>query len=149
MYLLFLPKSHHLHDWWKSSRDFHPQWNLTRSWKLAKHQGNKQFPFCLAAGRRVQAETMKGTPGGLRCKDQTETRGDGGVRGECWPKHCGSDSLTCEFWIWMVPGGSAWVNTCPCDVTMATGWYRVPPEAIICCHEYQVSSTATSSQILR
>lgn len=40
--------------------------------------------------------------------------------------------LTWEFWIWMVPGGSAWVNTCPCDVTMATGWYRVPPEGIIC-----------------
>lgn len=39
---------------------------------------------------------------------------------------------TWEFWIWMVPGGSACVNTCPCDVTMATGWYRVPPEGIIC-----------------
>lgn len=52
-----------------------------------------------------------------------------GVAGEAgvWP-----GTVTWEFWMWMVPGGSACVNTCPCDVTMATGWYRVPPEGIIC-----------------
>lgn len=52
-----------------------------------------------------------------------------GIAGEAgvWPGR-----VTWEFWMWMVPGGSACVNTCPCDVTMATGWYRVPPEGIIC-----------------
>lgn len=63
----------------------------------------------------------------------------------CWPKHHQPNNTTCEFWIWMVPGGSACVNTCPCDVTMATGWYKVPPEEIICCHENQVASAATGS----
>lgn len=66
----------------------------------------------------------------------------------CRPRHHQPDCFTCEFWIWMVPGGSACVNTCPCDVTMATGWYRVPPEGIICRHKYQVPSAATGSYIL-
>lgn len=118
--------------------------------------GINYFHFVCQRGSCVQTETMKRHPGGILrgvkrplliiTNWELVVRAQGG-KWRCQPKRRRSDGFTCEFWIWMVPGGSACVNTCPCDVTMATGWYRVPPEGIICRHEYQVASAATGSHI--
>lgn len=91
--------------------------------------GEQTLPAVLKWARS-HTDEEKFTQGGLcemqRAAAMSPWRGVAGEVG-VW-----LDRLTWEFWIWMVPGGSACVNTCPCDVTMATGWYRVPPEGIIC-----------------